>query len=120
MDAMTPYVPQVQDGTLRALAITGATRWNLLPDVPTVSEAGLAGFEASVWYCLLAPTGVPAEVVAKINAAANDYLKTAKAKELFDKLGVVASGGTPAELKAFIDQEVERWGPVVRDAKMEF
>jgi tripartite-type tricarboxylate transporter receptor subunit TctC len=120
MDAMTPYVPQVQDGTLRALAITGATRWKLLPDVPTVSESGLPGFEASVWYCLLAPTGVPADVVAKLNAATNEYLKTAKARDLFEKIGVVASGGTPADLKAFIDQEIERWGPVVRDAKMEF
>jgi tripartite-type tricarboxylate transporter receptor subunit TctC len=120
MDAMTPYVPQVQDGTLRALAITGATRWSLLPNVPTVSESGLPGFEASVWYCLLAPTGIPGEVVAKLNAATNDYLKTAKARELFEKIGVLASGGTPADLKTFIDQEIDKWGPVVRDAKMEF
>jgi tripartite-type tricarboxylate transporter receptor subunit TctC len=120
IDAMTPYVAQVQDGKLRGLAIAGAARSKQLPDVPTVSESGLAGFEASVWYCLLAPSGVPAEVNAKLNSAANDYLKTAKAQELFEKLGVIPGGGTPAELKAFIAQEIERWGPVVRAAKIEF
>jgi tripartite-type tricarboxylate transporter receptor subunit TctC len=120
IDAMTPYIAQVQDAKLRGLAIAGVTRSKQLPDVPTVSEAGLAGFEASVWYCLLAPSGVPAEVAAKLNAAANDFLRTSKAQELFEKLGVIPGGGTPAELKAFIAQEIERWGPVVRAAKIEF
>jgi tripartite-type tricarboxylate transporter receptor subunit TctC len=120
MDAMTPYVPAVQDGKLRALAIASSGRVKQLPDVPTVSESGLPGFEASVWYCMLAPTGVPNDVVAKLNAATNDYLKSAKAQELFDKLGVIAGGGTPAELKTFIAGEIERWGPVVRAAKIEF
>jgi tripartite-type tricarboxylate transporter receptor subunit TctC len=59
-------------------------------------------------------------VVAKLNAATNAYLKTAQAQELFEKLGVIGSGGTPADLKAFIDTEVEKWGPVVRAAKIEF
>jgi tripartite-type tricarboxylate transporter receptor subunit TctC len=120
MDAMTPYVPQVQDNKLRALAVAGAGRAKQLPDVPTVAEQGLAGFEASVWYCLLAPTGVPAEVVAKLNAATNAYLGTAQAQELFEKLGVITGGGTPADLKAFINSEIEKWGPVVRAAKIEF
>jgi tripartite-type tricarboxylate transporter receptor subunit TctC len=120
IDAMTPYVAQVQEGKLRGLAIAGAARSKQLPDLPTVSESGLPGFEASVWYCLLAPSGVPAEVIAKLNAAANDYLKTAKAQELFDKLGVVSGGGAPADLKAFISSEIERWGPVVKAAKIQF
>jgi tripartite-type tricarboxylate transporter receptor subunit TctC len=120
IDALTPYVPQVQDGKLRGLAVASAARSKQLPDLPTVSESGLAGFEASVWYCLLAPAGVPAEVVAKLNGAANDFLKTAKAQELFGKLGVLPSGGTPADLKAFITSEIERWGPVVKAAKIEF
>jgi tripartite-type tricarboxylate transporter receptor subunit TctC len=120
MDAMTPYVPQVQDGKLRALAIAGAGRSKQMPDVPTVAEQGLPGFEASVWYCLLAPTGVAGEVVAKLNAATNAYLKTAQSQELFEKLGIIAAGGTPADLKAFVDLEIEKWGPVVRSAKIEF
>jgi tripartite-type tricarboxylate transporter receptor subunit TctC len=73
-----------------------------------------------VWYCLLGPSGIPADVVAKLNAATNDYLGTAKAQELFEKLGVSPGGGTPAAVKAFIAQEVERWGPVVKAAKIAF
>jgi tripartite-type tricarboxylate transporter receptor subunit TctC len=120
IDAMTPYVAQVQEGKLRGLAVAGTTRSKQLPNVPTVSESGLDGFEASVWYCLLAPSGVPADVVTKLNAAANDYFKTAKAQELFEKLGAIPGGGTPGDLKAFIASEIERWGPVVKAAKIEF
>jgi tripartite-type tricarboxylate transporter receptor subunit TctC len=120
MDAMTPYVPLAQAGKITALAVSTATRAKQLPDAPTVSEQGLPGFDASVWYCLLAPTGVPADVIAKLNAGVNAFLKTPRAAELFDKLGAMVGGGTPAELKAFIDGEIEKWGPVVKAAKIEF
>jgi len=120
MDAMTPYVPLTQEGKIRALAVSTAVRAKQLPDVPTVSEAGLPGFDASVWYCLLAPTGIPGDVIAKLNAGVNEFLKTPKAQELFDKLGAMVGGSTPAELKAFIDGEIEKWGPVVKAAKIEF
>jgi tripartite-type tricarboxylate transporter receptor subunit TctC len=120
MDAMSPYVPLAQEGKIRALAVSTGVRAKQLPDVPTVSESGLPGFDASVWYCLLAPTGVPADVVAKLNAGVNDYLKTPKAQALFDQLGAMVGGSTPAELKAFIDGEIAKWGPVVRAAKIEF
>jgi tripartite-type tricarboxylate transporter receptor subunit TctC len=120
MDAMTPYVSLSQDGKLRALAVSTAVRAKQLPDVPTVSEAGLPGFDASVWYCLLAPTGVPGDVIAKLNAGVNEYLKTPKAHDLFYKLGAMVGGSTPAELKAFIDGEIAKWGPVVKAAKIEF
>lgn len=94
MDSMAAYVPQVQDGKLRALAVASSRRFAGLPDVPTASEAGLPGFEASVWYAMLAPTGTPAPVIAKLNAATNDLLKTAQAKELFEKLGIDVAGGS--------------------------
>lgn len=120
MDSMAPYVSNVQEGKLRALAIAGTSRWPGLPDVPTVAESGLPGFEASVWYALLAPAGTPPEVVAKLNAAANDFLKTSKAKDLFSKLGVQAVGGTPADLKKFVADEIEKWGPIVKGANISF
>jgi tripartite-type tricarboxylate transporter receptor subunit TctC len=120
MDAMTPYVPLSQEGKLRALAVSTTVRAKQLPDVPTVSESGLPGFDASVWYCLLAPTGVPGDVIAKLNAGVNAFLKTPKADQLFDQLAAIVGGGTPAELKAFIDGEIEKWGPVVKAAKIEF
>jgi tripartite-type tricarboxylate transporter receptor subunit TctC len=120
MDSMAPYVSNVKEGKLRALAIAGTSRWPGLPDVPTVAEAGLPGFEASVWYALLAPAGTPANAVNKLNAAINDFLKTDKAKSLFAQLGVQASGGTPAELKKFVADEIQKWEPIVKAANISF
>jgi tripartite-type tricarboxylate transporter receptor subunit TctC len=120
MDSMAPYVPLIQEKKLRGLAIAGAKRWPLLPDVPTVAESGFPGFEAAVWYALLAPTGTSPEIVAKLNEAANAYLKTKAAAELFEKLGIQPNGGTPQELKVFIEAELERWGPIIKAAKIEF
>jgi tripartite-type tricarboxylate transporter receptor subunit TctC len=120
MDSMAAYVPNVKDGKLRALAIAGGKRWSGLPDVPTVAESGLPGFEASVWYALLAPTGTPPDVIAKLNAASNDFLKTARAREIFDNLGIEAAGGSPDDLKAFIASEIEKWAPIIKAANISF
>lgn len=120
MDSMAAYVPQVQDGKLRALAIASSRRFAGLPDVPTASEAGLPGFEASVWYAMLAPTGTPEPVIAKLNAATNDFLKTAQAKELFEKLGIDVAGGTPNDLRTFVSSEIEKWAPIIKSANIEF
>jgi tripartite-type tricarboxylate transporter receptor subunit TctC len=120
MDSMAAYVPQVQDGKLRALAVASSRRFAGLPDVPTASEAGQPGFEASVWYAMLAPTGTPAPVIAKLNAATNDFLKTAQAKELFEKLGIDVAGGTPNDLRTFVSSEIEKWAPIIKSANIEF
>jgi tripartite-type tricarboxylate transporter receptor subunit TctC len=120
MDSMAAYVPQVQDGKLRALAVASSRRFADLTDVPTASEAGLPGFEASVWYAMLAPTGTPAPVIAKLNAATNDFLKTAQAKELFEKLGIDVAGGTPNDLRTFVSSEIEKWAPIIKSANIEF
>jgi tripartite-type tricarboxylate transporter receptor subunit TctC len=120
MDSMAPYVALIQEKKLRGLAIAGAARWPLLPDVPTVAESGFPGFEAAVWYALLAPTGTPADTVAKLNDAANGYLKTKAAADLFQKLGVQSAGGTPDDLRAFIAAELEKWAPIIKAAKIEF
>ncbi|HEY1152932.1 MAG TPA: tripartite tricarboxylate transporter substrate-binding protein [Pseudolabrys sp.] len=120
MDSMAAYVPTVKDGKIKALAIAGGKRWSKLPDVPTASESGLPGFEAAVWYVILAPTGTPADVIAKLNAATNEYIKSEKARTFFDNLGVEASGGSPADAKAFMASEVEKWGPIIKAAKIAF
>lgn len=120
MDSMAGYVPMVTSGQIKALAIASAQRWDKLPNVPTASESGLPGFEASVWYALLAPAGTPADIIAKLNAATNDYLKSDKAKSLFESLGVQAAGGTPKELEAFIAAELKKWGPVIKSANIKF
>ena len=120
MDSMAAYVPTVKDGKIKALAIAGGKRWSKLPDVPTASESGLQGFEAAVWYVILAPAGTPADVIAKLNAATNDYIKSEKARTFFDNLGVEASGGTPADAKAFMASEVAKWAPIIKAAKISF
>jgi tripartite-type tricarboxylate transporter receptor subunit TctC len=117
---MAAYVPAVQGGQIKALAIAGSQRWSKLANVPTASESGLPGFEASVWYALLAPAGTPADVVAKLNAAANDYLKSDKAKTFFDNLGVQIAGGTPDDLKTFTASEIKKWGPIIKEANIKF
>ena len=120
MDSMAPYVALIREKKLRGLAIAGLQRWPLLPDVPTVAESGFPGFEAAVWYAFLAPTGTPPDILAKLNAASNGYLKTKGATELFEKLGIQAAGGSADELKAFIDAEMAKWGPIIKGAKIEF
>lgn len=120
MDSMAAYVPTVQSGQIKALAVAGAQRWSKLPDVMTASESGLPGFEASVWYALLAPAGTPADIVAKLNTAANAYLKSDKAKSLFDDLGIQPAGGTPQDLKAFMATETQKWSPIIKAANIRF
>ena len=120
MDSMAAYVSTVQGGQIKALAMAGAQRWSKLPNVMTASESGLPGFEATVWYALLAPAGTPADIIAKLNAAANAYLKSDKAKSLFDDLGMQPAGGTPQDLKEFMASEVQKWSPIIKAANISF
>ena len=120
MDSAGAYMGNFKDNSLMALAIAASKRSPLLPDVPTVSEAGMPGFEASVWYGLFAPTGIAPEIIQKMNAATNAYLTSDAGKALFGRLGLEVAGGSPADLKAFIAAEQAKWGPVIRDAKIQF
>jgi tripartite-type tricarboxylate transporter receptor subunit TctC len=120
MDSVAGYVPTVREGKIKALAIASAQRWSQLPNVPTVAESGLPGFEASVWYAILVPTKAPDEVVSKINAIANAWLKEPKTQEFMANLGAVPAGGTPADLRAFTQSEMDKWGPIVKGANISF
>lgn len=120
MDSMAAYVTNVQEKKIKALAIAGGKRWSKLPDVPTASESGLPGFEASVWYALLAPKGTAPEIIAKLNAATNEYLKSDKAKTSLDTLGVEIIGGTPDDLKTFTAAEIAKWQPIIKSANISF
>ncbi len=110
MDSMAAYVPTVKEGKLRALSIAGERRWPGLPNVPTAAESGLPGFEASVWYALLAPADTPPEVISKLNTATNDYLGTPAAKEMFEKLGSKRPGGRPTISKRSLDRRSRSGG----------
>jgi tripartite-type tricarboxylate transporter receptor subunit TctC len=100
--------------------MAGSLRWSMLPIVPTASESAIPGFEATVWYAILAPTGTPPDVVTKLNAATNAYLKSDKAKAFLDKVGIQPAGGTPDDLKAFMASEVRKWAPIIKAANIKF
>jgi len=120
MDSMGGYVQAVLAGQIKALAIASSQRWPKLANVPTASEAGLPGFEASVWYALLAPAKTPPEVIAKLNEATNAYIRSDKAKTFFDNLAIQPAGGSPDELRAFTASELAKWGPIIEQANIRF
>lgn len=107
-------LPHVRNGRLRAIAISSPGRWPTLPEIPTVAESGVAGFEASTWYGALAPAGTPATVVSKLQ---NDFAAVLKAddvrKSLLD-MGFGVIGGTTAELGETIRNDIVRWGKLMK------
>lgn len=117
-DFMPTYIPLVNDGRVRALAITSSTRVPSLPNVMTVQEAGFAGFEATGWFAIVAPAGTPADAIAKINAITNAWLNSPKGKAVLDTFVMQAAGGTPDDLKAYIKSELEKWGPIIKAANI--
>lgn len=120
VDAMFDNVPNViqhvKAGKLRALAVSSAERSPLVPDVPTVAEAGVPGFDVSVWFGVMAPAGTPAPVVAKLNAEINRILKMPDVVGLFSQQGVQPRGGSPQAFGALIRAQTEKWQTVVREA----
>jgi tripartite-type tricarboxylate transporter receptor subunit TctC len=117
-DFMPTYVPLITANKIRALAVTTSKRAIELPNVPTVQEAGFKGFEASAWYAIVAPTGTPPEIVAKLNSLVNDFLKSDKGKSLLEQNALQGVGGPPEDLKAFIASELAKWKPVIEAAKI--
>jgi tripartite-type tricarboxylate transporter receptor subunit TctC len=107
---------QVPQGRLRALAVTTAKRAPQLPDVPTMQEAGVPGYDASVWLALLAPAGTPHEVVAKLNAEVAKAMAQPDTRKTLQDAGVEPSPSTPEAMSAYMAQELTRWGKVVKEA----
>ncbi|MDM0110369.1 tripartite tricarboxylate transporter substrate binding protein [Variovorax sp. J22R24] len=105
----------VQAGKLRALGIAGQKRSALMPDLPTFAEAGVKGYEAGLWYSLLAPAKTPRPVVDKLNAALVAALKSPEVAEQLTKQGFESQASTPEELKAYIAREMARWEKVIND-----
>ncbi len=112
--AFPAYVPHL--GGLKVLAVTSAARMPSLPNVPTVRETGIADIISGTWFGIAAPAKVSSDVIQKINSATNEFLKSARARKLFDDLGIQPRGGTPDDMEAFIAEETARWEPIVRAA----
>jgi tripartite-type tricarboxylate transporter receptor subunit TctC len=102
-------------GKLKALAVTTKKRSADLPDVPTMDEAGVKGYEATIWLGMLAPKGTPREVVDKLNADIRKVLADPEAMSLMHKAGVEVATSTPEEFQALMQQELDRWGKVVKE-----
>ena len=106
---------QVPQGRLKALAVTTAKRIPQLPDVPTLQEAGVPGYEASVWLALLAPAGTPRDIVNKLNAEINKLMSAPDTRKALYDAGVEVSPSTPEAMSEYMTQELARWGKVVKD-----
>lgn len=109
-----PQLGQIKAGRLRPLAVATSKRLALFPELPTIAEAGVAGYEATQWYGVLAPAGTPRDIVAKLNAAISAAIK---GQEVRDRLATEAAepvGNSPEEFHAYIKQEIARWAPVIK------
>lgn len=114
IESPPPIVPQVKAGKLRALGAARPNRSPLLPDVPTVSEAGLPGFHAGSWYGFLAPAGTPKPIIDKLNAEMVKAIRSQELRDRFAAVGAESVGDTPSEFAAFIRAELKKWEKVVR------
>ena len=113
-DNVPSALPHIKSGKLRALATTGAKRDATLPDLPTVAEAGVAGYESGVWFGLAVPAGTPREIIAKLNAEA---VKATRAPDFVTRmtaLGFNIIGSTPEQMAEMLKKEVATWGPIVK------
>jgi tripartite-type tricarboxylate transporter receptor subunit TctC len=115
-DTVPAALPHIQAGTLKAIATTGARRSAQLPDVPTIGEAFLPGFEASTWGMVIGPAGIPAPVLAKINADIRAALQVPSVVERHKTLGADIVSNTPDEMRAFVEAEMKKWGDAARAA----
>jgi tripartite-type tricarboxylate transporter receptor subunit TctC len=113
-DNLANSMPQVKAGKLRALAVTTAQRSKLAPDLPTMAEAGLRGFDISTWFGLLAPAGTPPAIVDKWNADVTKILSAPDMRERLASQGAEAAPDTPAEFTKFIDAELVKYARIVK------
>ena len=116
--SVVAILPHIKAGKLRGLAVTAGKRLSSMPELPTVAESGLTGYEASSWYGVLAPAGTPGEIVAKLNAGMVKALEQPEVRNSLLAEGAEPVGGTPEQFAAHIRSEMERLGKLIREAKI--
>ena len=112
-DSITSAKPHIDAGKLRPIGITTSKRSKALPNVPTIAESGLPGYEVTPWFAVFVPAATPKPIVNKLNAALLDALKSPEIKAKFDGIGAEPLGTTPDELANYLNKEIERWGKVI-------
>ena len=115
-DAITTMAANVKAGQVRALGTSGAKRSSVLPDVPTIAEAGVPGYESTIWLGIMAPVGTPKAIVDKLNAEINKAINRPDVKAAWDKQGAVPMAMSPAEFDAFLRKDIDKWAKVVKSA----
>lgn len=106
---LPPAMPHIEAGSLRAIAVTTAKRSAQLPDVPTLAEAGLPGYETVAWFGLIAPAGTPPDIVARLHAATVEAVAAPEMRQTLQRLGAEPVGGTPADFQSLIARDLEKW-----------
>ena len=116
IDNLPAAQPFAEAGQIRPLAVSTATRWPLLPDLPTIAEAGVPGYEAASWFTLAAPSKTPKEIIGRLNASVDKFLKTEDGVARLRKIGAEPAGGSPEDMQAYVVAETEKWGKVAKFA----
>src|ERR1700738_784830 len=106
----------VRSGHLRGLAVTTLKRFPTAPELPTIAESGVPGFDVSSWYALFVPAKTPSEIIARLNAATVTALSEPAVRARFEPLGVVIESSTPEGLGALLQSEIDKWGPIIKPA----
>ena len=113
---LSAVIGNVKAGSLRALAVTSAQRAATAPEIPTVAEAALSGFEAATWFALVAPAGTPREIVRRLNTEVTQLVTQPDVRQRFADLGMTIDAGTPDALDAYIKSEILKWSKVIKEA----
>ena len=116
MSSVPSALSFIKGGKLRALVVTSAQRVNDLPNVPTINESGYKGFDATTWFGLLAPSGTPPPIVARLNAEVNRILQLAEVRQKIDSEGAIAMGGSQEDFAALLKREIVRWSQIVKES----
>jgi tripartite-type tricarboxylate transporter receptor subunit TctC len=116
---LSAVMGHIKAGSLRALAVTSAKRSPSAPDIPTVAETALPGFEAETWFGILAPAGTPRDIVARLNAAARQAVNRDDTKQHYTDLGMTTRSVTPEEFDAYIKSEIVKWSGVIKEANVQ-
>jgi tripartite-type tricarboxylate transporter receptor subunit TctC len=117
-DNVSALLPHIRSGALRALAVTTAERLAVLPDVPTMDASGIKDFKSSGWTAVFAPAKTPPEIVEKMHRALADAIRQPDVRKIMEQVGNVVVGSSQDELRKFVKDETDTWGPIIKEAKI--